>query len=359
MSQHKHPAIVAMTIASSVHSEQLGALRPLISPLQLQHMPLLRLQDMADKSLDLLQAISDALSDWSGAVSRAAQQQPGSGRQPAMSQDEAAELHETSFWLLLAAASLLLCMWKEALCSRVHERQLLGTLGQLLRRVRPSPDGTCSSACCTATVRSLQSRLRITAAVHHVNFGLAGMTCGGMLQTHVRARYIQRPVMPSVPRRRLSPVWRGSSVRLRLGCGSRSLPCRLQAAWRSCTTSSWMSFRGRVGSCVLGRHTVCCSLCVSRCFVAAAAVKHQPWHFLAPPAQPYEVFAGGSCCGFVRRFRGLRCSGVPALHAAATKALSAALQHLTAPRHLGLLLYLPLLAVFSVQPHGAPLQSLA
>ncbi len=47
---------------------------------------------------------------------------------------------------------------------------------------------------------------------------------------------------------------------------------------------------------------------------------------------------------------------MPALHAAATKALSAALQHLTAPRHLGLYLYLPLLAQFSVL--SAPLQRL-
>jgi hypothetical protein len=135
-----------MTRGASVHSKQLAARQSPLSPLQLQRMPWLRLQDMAAKSLDLLQAISDALSDWSGAVSRAAQQQPGGGRQPAMSRDEAAELHETSFWLLLAAASLLLCMWQEALCSRVHPRQLLDTLGQLLRRVRPSPDGTCSSA---------------------------------------------------------------------------------------------------------------------------------------------------------------------------------------------------------------------
>jgi hypothetical protein len=49
-------------------------------------------------------------------------------------------------------------------------------------------------------------------------------------------------------------------------------------------------------------------------------------------------------------------AGVPALHAAATKALSAALQHLKAPQHLGLLLYLPLLAQFSVL--SAPLQRL-
>ena len=192
MSQHKHLATTSLTRDASVHSQQLGALRPLTSPLQLQHMPLLRLQDMADKSLDLLQAISDALSDWSGAVSRAAQQQPGSGRQPAMSQDEAAELHETSFWLLLAAASLLLCMWSEALCSRVHERQLLGTLGQLLRRVRPSPDGICSVLCplhgnCQVTSfmiahHSCGAPCQLSACWHD-------MYVGGLLQTHVRARH--------------------------------------------------------------------------------------------------------------------------------------------------------------------------
>ena len=223
-STHKHPAIVAMTIASSAHSQQLGALRPLISPLQLQRMPLLRLQDMADKSLDLLQAISDALSDWSGAVSRAAQQQPGSGRQPAMSQDEAAELHETSFWLLLAAASLLLCMWKEALCSRVHERQLLDTLGQLLRRVRPPSDGICSVLCplhgnCQVT--------SITAAPHSCGAPCQPSNCWhgmwGAVSGSCKSQ-TQRPVMPSVPCRRSSPVWRGSSVPLRPGCGFRSLP---------------------------------------------------------------------------------------------------------------------------------------
>ena len=41
-------------------------------------------------------------------------------------------------------------------------------------------------------------------------------------------------------------------------------------------------------------------------------------------------------------------AGVPALHAASTKALHAALQRLTAPRHLGLLLYLLPLVHFTL-----------
>jgi hypothetical protein len=40
--------------------------------------------------------------------------------------------------------------------------------------------------------------------------------------------------------------------------------------------------------------------------------------------------------------------GLPALHAAASRALDAALEHLAAPRHLGLLLYLSLLANLSM-----------
>ena len=49
-------------------------------------------------------------------------------------------------------------------------------------------------------------------------------------------------------------------------------------------------------------------------------------------------------------------AGVPALHAASTKALHAALQRLTAPRHLGLLLYLLPLVHFTLL--GAPLLTL-
>ena len=58
-----------------------------------------------------------------------------STQQPALPRDTAAELHETSTWLLLTAGSLLQCMWSELLYSKVHEGQLLDTLGQLVRRV--------------------------------------------------------------------------------------------------------------------------------------------------------------------------------------------------------------------------------
>ena len=88
--------------------------------------------------LDLLEAIADALADWSATVGRAVQRLTTSTRQPALQQDAAAELHETRTWLLLAAGSMLQCMWSEMLYSKVHERQLLDTLGQLLRRVLPS-----------------------------------------------------------------------------------------------------------------------------------------------------------------------------------------------------------------------------
>ena len=85
--------------------------------------------------LELLEAISYALADWSTTVGRAVQRLTTSTREPALQQDTAAELHETCTWLLLAAGSMLQCMWSEALFSKVHERQLLDTLGQLTRRV--------------------------------------------------------------------------------------------------------------------------------------------------------------------------------------------------------------------------------
>ena len=96
------------------------------------------LQDVASMGLELLEAISDALADWSATVGRAVQRLTTSTRQPALQQDAAAELHETRTWLLLAAGSMLQCMWSEVLYSKVHEQQLLDTLGQLLRRVLPS-----------------------------------------------------------------------------------------------------------------------------------------------------------------------------------------------------------------------------
>ena len=100
--------------------------------------------------LDLLQAISDMLSDWSMAVSNGVQRLTSSTRQPAASEDAAAELHGTSTWLLLAAGSLLQCMWSKLLYSKVPERQLLDTLGQLVQRVLPL-----LCICSSATVRML------------------------------------------------------------------------------------------------------------------------------------------------------------------------------------------------------------
>jgi hypothetical protein len=50
-------------------------------------------------------------------------------------------------------------------------------------------------------------------------------------------------------------------------------------------------------------------------------------------------------------------AGVPALHAATTKALATALEHLAAPRHIGLVVYLPMLALCTVR--GAPLHQLS
>jgi hypothetical protein len=47
-------------------------------------------------------------------------------------------------------------------------------------------------------------------------------------------------------------------------------------------------------------------------------------------------------------------AGMPALHAAASRALDAALYHLTAPRHLGLLLHLSLLAYLTLLGLGGP-----
>lgn len=50
-------------------------------------------------------------------------------------------------------------------------------------------------------------------------------------------------------------------------------------------------------------------------------------------------------------------AGVPALFAATTTALSTALEHLAAPRHVGLMVYLPKLAQCALQ--GAPLHQLS
>lgn len=46
------------------------------------------------------------------------------------------ELSETGTWLLLAAGCMLLFMRDTRLCNIVDERQLLGTLGRLVVRVR-------------------------------------------------------------------------------------------------------------------------------------------------------------------------------------------------------------------------------
>lgn len=96
------------------------------------------MQDIALHCVKLLQATSDALSGWSH-LGRAvqAQQLAASVQQPGLLLDQvAAQPFAAELWLLASADSLLQCMRDYQLSRAVGERQLLETLGELLRRVR-------------------------------------------------------------------------------------------------------------------------------------------------------------------------------------------------------------------------------
>ena len=93
----------------------------------------------------MLQAVADALSDWSAAVGRAEQQR----KQLAGTAQQAAqlrmvdELRESSVWLPLAAGSLLQCMERRAWLKAVDERRLVDTLGHLVHKVLSVAAGFC------------------------------------------------------------------------------------------------------------------------------------------------------------------------------------------------------------------------
>ena len=96
------------------------------------------MQDIAQDCINLLRAIADAFSDRSVDIARALhqQQQLADSEQQAVHLFKSAiELYQISCQLSSAATSLLLLIQESEVCSVVDERQLLDTLGQLVRRV--------------------------------------------------------------------------------------------------------------------------------------------------------------------------------------------------------------------------------
>ena len=97
----------------------------------------MQLQTIGSDCIELLHAITSALSDWSASVSRAMQQQRwGNKKQRNQLLDTVSELRETGIWLPAAAGNLLSCMREYKLYDMADGQQLLYSLGQLLRRVR-------------------------------------------------------------------------------------------------------------------------------------------------------------------------------------------------------------------------------
>ena len=131
---------------------------------------------------------------------------------------------------------MLQCMWSEVLFSKLHERQLLDTLGQLLRRVLPSS----FVICCSVAVRMVHvaagsaahaNELRVARYCHPgvstATLVLAWHTAGFVKLMTVCRRLSDHRFRC---RHRSLAVRRQSSVQLWLGCGHQSPRCQLQPA---------------------------------------------------------------------------------------------------------------------------------
>lgn len=89
---------------------------------------------MASECLNLLLAISDALSDWSSGAGKMLQYSTGGVLEHADLPNIVFGMHEASFWLPQATGSLMLCMLEHQIWDNVGRRQLLDTLGSLFTR---------------------------------------------------------------------------------------------------------------------------------------------------------------------------------------------------------------------------------
>ena len=87
--------------------------------------------------MELLGAVTEALSDWSAAVGSAVQQAQlaASTQQRGPSVGTVFELHQSDIWLPAAACRLLECLQNEAVWAHADKKKLLDSLSQLFQQV--------------------------------------------------------------------------------------------------------------------------------------------------------------------------------------------------------------------------------